>query len=426
MSVSSVATALRTETDHELQSQDFLAAQRALRAPMEMVYGSAKRWLASRSINAVLLFNGRMDLTAALAAACKDAGIAFIAVERSWFGHGLKLIPNENCLGLRQVNRLSDEFRSQPLLSEQAALAGRIAADRFRQQNTFEWRLYNRNAIQSDWPSNASADSRVLILPSSRNEFEGHPDFACEWTDYTLAVDMALARLGVDGRDCVVRCHPNWGERIGRNTGARSEKHWVNWAQRRGITAIRSADRISTYALLRAADLVIVNGSSAGVEAGLLGCRVICVGHAAYEKAGFTVNVFGPDDASRLELAWPHDREAIARRALRYVYTHGRRFTQFARFVRARSTLAYEYFDGADAGRLVRLCRSGELEADDERVATSDEAENEVVSSLLSADWEQLGRWEEEEPSGVRLSIRRRRGLRWIDFVRNQMARGDL
>jgi hypothetical protein len=426
LTLSSITTAQRTETASDLATEEFIAAHRALERPVETVYANAKRWIVERELDAVLLFNGRMDLTAGLRAACEDLGRPYISVERSWFGHGLKLIPNECCLALGEIGRLSEAFRDRPLLPAQAAYAGRIAADRFRQRNTLEWRLYNPNALNVDWPNPAALGTRVLILPGSRNEFEGHPDYICGWQEGTLAMDAVLIRLKLHPECCVLRCHPNWAQPIGPNTGCRSERHWTDWATRQGMTVIGSADRSSTYALIGEADYVLVNGSSAGLEAGLRGKRVICVGHSGYERAGFCTHVCGISDLEKLDTLAGHDPERSARLALRYVYTQGRRFSQFVPFVRAVTTVRYQYFEGADPQRLIRICTSGRLEADDCHWGEDEESETSVVDRMLAGEWDVLARWHEEIPATPPLSIRRRLGLRWVDHVRGAFKRGDL
>lgn len=423
---SSVATVFRTESASDLAHQEVRDAQEALAPAVEVMYGSAKRWIVARGLDAVLFFNGRMDLTGGLRAACEDTGVPFITVERSWFGHGLLLIPGQNCLGLGEISRLALEFRDRPLTTEQAGYAGRIAADRFRQRNTLEWRLYNAGAQDAQWPTEAPAGERVLILPSSRNEFEAHPDFASGWADYTDAMRGVLGRLGISPRHAVLRCHPNWAERIGVRTGASSERHYTNWARDLGVTVVPSAQKVNTYALMAQSDIVIVNGSSTGVEAGLLGKKVVCVGHATYQTGGFTVQVHGPDEWDALGALAMHDRETTVRRALRYVYTHGRRFTQFVDHVRAITTSRYEYFDGADAGRLVHALRERQLVPDDGHFAADTAAEDRVVAQVMAGAWEELGRWQESLPAAPRLAVRRRLGLRWMDGFRDRLPRGDL
>ncbi len=423
---SSVTTILRTEPTSDLASAEFRAALRNIEVPVATVYANAKRWIEESRLDAVLLFNGRMDLAAALRAACEDLRCPYIAVERSWFGHGLQLVPNECCISLREIGRLSEEFCERPLLPEQAGYAGRVAADRFRQRNTLEWRLYNPEAPHLGWPNSVPPGERVLILPSSRNEFEGHPDYECRWADHTLAMGAVLARLGLCPGNCVVRCHPNWAEPIGSNTGWRSERHWGSWAEKQGMTVIRSAERPNTYGLIGEADYVLVNGSTAGVDAALRGRKVICVGRATYERAGFSTQVHGPDRLFLLDTLETHDAQRTARLALRYLYTHGRRFVQFFKYVRAVTTLHYEYFAGANPQRIVEICRSGRLEPDDGRYGQNPEVETRVVNRVLAGDWGALGQWQEEVPVAPRMSVTRRFGWRWVDRVRGAFTRGDL
>jgi hypothetical protein len=425
LTVSSIATRFRTESAAELAIPELRAAQQQLYGSMEVVYGNAKRWIEARGLEAVLLFNGRMDMTAALAAACEDCGIPYVSVERSWFGHGLLLNPDQNCLGLREIKRLSRQFRDTPLLPDQARYAGRIAADRFRQRNTLEWRLYNVNAQSGAWPGPSGA-TRVAILPSSKNEVEGHPDYHSHWSDHTEAMGLLLSRLKLDPRWCVLRCHPNWSEHVGLNTGWRSERLYTDWGQKLGMTVISSAQRVNTYALIEQADLVIVNASSTGVEAGLRGKPVVGIGHAPYEDAGFSVHIQDDSSWGLLEELKQHDPERTIRRTLRYLYTYGRRFTQFEDYVRAQTTLRYEYLCGADASRLVRMCQNRQLAADDPASGTDDESETAIVRLVAQGDWEELGKWEQAPIGSPRLQVRRRFGLRWVDHVRSMLPRGDL
>jgi hypothetical protein len=426
ITVSSVATAQRTETQEELHSAEFTSAQEALRAPAETIYANGLEWIRQRGLDAVVLFNGRMDLTAALRTACRDAAVPCVTVERAWFGHGLLLIPNADCLSLAELGRMSAAYRDIPLTADQAAFVGRVAADRFRQRNDLEWRLYNQGATAAQWPSSAFRDRRALILPSSRNEFEGHPEFECEWHDATQAIDAALDRLRIDPRDCVMRSHPNWAERIGRNTGWRSEQHWARWAAARGIHVIRAAERANTYNLIDQTDTVFVNGSSTGLEAALRGRKVVCIGPSLYQEAGFAVSLLTSADVEKLDALVNHDPRQVTKRAMRYLYMFARRFTQYVDYVRARTTLDYEYRDGADPGRLVRLLQTGRLEADDPQVSADGTAEDVVASAMASADWSRLGQWQEVPRPLPPIAVRRRVGMRWVDSARKRMTRGDL
>jgi len=425
LTLSSIATRFRTESGSDLETPEFRVAQEQLYESMEIIYGNARRWISTRALDAVLLFNGRMDLTAALAAACEDSGVPYVSVERSWFGHGLLLNPDQNCLGLREIKRFSREFRDQPLLRDQACYSGRMAADRFRQRNTLEWRLYNPNPDKAEWPG-PRGSTRVLILPSSKNEFEGHPDYRCQWPDHTQAMELLLQRLRLDPTWCVVRCHPNWAEHIGLNTGWRSERHYTDWARNLGMTVIPSSEKASTYDLIEHADLVVVNGSSTGVEAALRGKPVVGLGHAAYEDAGFSIHISDDNGWERLDELNRRDAEHRIRRALRYIYTYGRRFTQFADYVRAETTIRYRYLHGAQASRVEGICRNRRLEPDDPTAATDEADETAIVRLVEKGDWESLGEFQWPVLRSARMPVRRRLGLRWVDKARNVLQRGDL
>jgi hypothetical protein len=236
-----------------------------------------------------------MDALAGVVAACEDLRVPYVSIERPWLGHGIYMIPNGNVLDLRAMDKMCLQYRDKPLLPEQAKCAGLIGARHFLGENRLLWRVYNAQANRVAWPQTTSGE-RVLILPSSRNEFEGHPDWYCAWGDYTTAIDQLLDHLGISGSQCVLRCHPNWAEKIGQFTGWRSEQHYSDWCLRRGIHVIPSSSRDSTYDLIGAADTVVVNGSSTGAEAALRGKRVILVGHATYQQAGFCSSIATPNE----------------------------------------------------------------------------------------------------------------------------------
>jgi len=424
LTVSSVAVRIRTEPSTELKESEFLQAQQSLYEPIEIAYGNARRWIERSNLDAVLCFNGRMDLTAAVVTACEHAGVPYVTLERPWFGHGLHLVPNGNCLSLGTVGQFCDEYRNKPLTDSQSRLAGRMAAERFLQRNLLEWRVYNPESQRADWPGRGVGE-RVLILPSSRNEFEGHPDRMCPWPDYTWAMDRALDEIGASGADCVLRCHPSWAEKVGRNTGWRCERHYREWGGRRGFTVIPSADKSSTYDLIDACDLVLVNGSSAGMEAALKGKRVVSVGRCAWERAGFSVQIHDEQSIRRLRQSSVHDPQATVRAALRFMYTHARRYSQYVQYVRSLTTTRYDYFAGADPDQLCRALFVGQLSPDDPETASDDLKEAPVVDLVRKGAWLDLIQWDEQAPARAKLTVRRRHGLGWIDRLRQRLPRGD-
>ena len=422
--VSSVAVRYRTESADDLDTPKFREAIDELAKPVETAYANAVRWIERSRLEGVVLFNGRMDVLAGVVAACEDLTVPYVSVERPWLAHGIYMIPNGNVLDLRANDAMCRDFREKPLLESQASHAGAIAAQHFLGQNRLLWRVYNVEASRTVWPRSNSGE-RVLILPGSRNESEGHPDWVCAWGDYTIALDQLLDRLGIKADHCVLRCHPNWGEKIGTFTGWRSELHYSDWSRRRGVHVIPSSSKDSTYDLIAAADLVIVNGSSTAVEAALRGKPVILLGHSAYQQAGLCSTVSTPAELESFSIPSQRSPYSAVVKALRYMYLAASRFPQYVAFVRAKSNTRCEYFDGADPERVINMLRTGKVQPDDASVAEDDRHERTVADYLLAGDWENLKGTSAHPSCGPRLAIDRRRGLRWIDNVRDRMPRGD-
>ncbi|MDW8258574.1 MAG: capsule biosynthesis protein, partial [Gammaproteobacteria bacterium] len=277
----------------------------------------------------------------------------------------------------------------------------------------------------ANWPTPRRGDSpRVLMLPSSRNEVDGHPHWHHGWGELTDGLDAVLTTLGADGRQAVLRCHPNWGERIGRRTGELSERYYGEWARRRGVHFIASRDRASTFDLMAQADIVIVTGGSAAFEAAALGKPIISLTPSFYKAAGIACTVLSPaelDEIRRTLDATPIDR---IRAALRYGYTHIYRFSQYVDYVKALTTTRYRYFDGADPTRIERMLVSGLIEPDDASVADSKSGEDPVVASIAARDWEAL-HVPDQPPARAEIQVRRRPALRWIDALRELFPKGD-
>lgn len=426
LTCSASATLHRTETEADLELPEVVATRKSLGVSVEIMYGNALRWIEQKALEGVIVFNGRVDLTAAIAMAARDSGIPYLTYERTWFGHGLQFVPNANCLSLHDSDMMVEAYKDSPLTEEQARIAAKQIALRFQRQNDLEWRVYNRDATETTWPGTGTGP-KTLIIPSSKNEFQGHPEWRDGWGDNTKALDELIEYLDLEPSNCVVRCHPNWSERIGRVSGQRSEEHYRTWAKSRGVHVIDSQSKADTYDLLEAADLAVLNGGSTAFEAAVLGKPVICLGPSKYRKAGFSYHVNGPDEWGNLSINIlnANDHGALVRQALRFLYVQQRRFPQYVDFVRARSTTSFDYFAGADASRIIDMLTAGAVRPDDDVVADDGVREGVVIDQVLSRDWRTLSAFEEPWPVLPPLSIERRIGLRWLDSVRDRLPRGD-
>lgn len=429
--LSSASTLGRFESDEDFASPAFRAISERLAPSVERAYRAARLWIAREKLDAVCVFNGRMDATRAIFEAARDAGIRTVSVERTWFGDGLQLLPEENCLGLHAVDALVGTWSEHPLTGPQARQAAAYAAARFTGRNLTEWRAYNTGAQATGWPI-ADARRRVLLLPGSRNEIWGHPDWESAWPEPVAAYDAVMAQIGVKPADLVLRCHPNWGERIGKADGRLAERYYTDWAQARGIHVIASTDAASTMSLIAEADAVVLASGSAAFEAGLLGKQVIATAPSIYQCAGLRTDATSPQALSQARLHADLDPATratlsrdISRKALRFGYTMACRVAQYAGFVRAASSSQYHYVVGADPGRLTRLLRTGDLKADDATHAIDSAAEDEVLDAIARADWSALHSDRALPDAATRQTMRRRWMFRPVDTIRAWMPVGD-
>jgi hypothetical protein len=429
---SSASTLGRFESDADFASDGFLALAQRLDGPTRRAYGAAQRWIERERLDALCLFNGRMDATRAVLEAAQTAGVPFVSVERTWFGDGLQLLPGENCLGLRSVDAMMREWRDRPLTHGQALRAASHAASRFLRRNGKEWRAYNLLAKKTDWPV-AQARRRLLLVPGSRNEVWGHPDRDGYWPVATAAFDALMDHLRLSPTDVVLRCHPNWSERIGSADGSKAERLYTEWASRRGIHCIASNDPTSTLGLIELSDAIVVCGGSAALEAGLLGKQVIAMAPSIYQQAGFQSDGGSPAELGKLELhteladtVRTRHAEHIARQTLRFAHTMVYRAPQFVDQVRCISTTHYEYREGGDLMRLPELLSSGVLQADDADYASDTAGEDEVLALIAARDWNTLLEAAPVPVAAPRRTVQRRWLLRPIDSLRDALPRGDL
>lgn len=427
---SSASTLGRFESDADYASAEFKAIAARLQPAVQLSYQAARAWIRDQRLDAVCVFNGRMDATRAIFEAARSLGVRVVSMERTWFSDGLQLYPEESCLGLHSVHRLVGSWRDKPLTGAQACLAATYMAKRFLRRNDNEWRAYNVNATPAAWPV-AGGRHRILLIPSSRNEVWGHPDWEAGWPDPLTAYDELIGHLGLESNDLLLRCHPNWGEKIGRQGGEYSERHYAGWAERRGIHVIHSTDRISTLGLIEQCDAIVVANGSAALEAGTLGKQVIGIAPSIYQEAGLRDPAASPQQLAGLRLHADLEpaelalrREAIARQTLRFAYTMTHRVPQYTRVVRAETTTRFKYDLSADPQRFIDLLRGGELRADDEACADDERAEDKVLQRVAKRDW--VGLLDVPEPATRHYGTVQRRWLfRPIDSVRQWMPLGD-
>ena len=428
---SSASTLGRFESEEDFKSVAFSVQRDRLELPVSRAYEAARAWIASERLDAVVVFNGRIDLTRSIYEAAKAAGVRVITFERTWFGDGIQLLPEENCLGLKSIHRLIGEWSSKPLTRVQAHTAASYVAARFTTSNTKEWRAYNVNSEQKGWPI-PGGRHRILLLPGSLNEIWGDVGWSAGWPDTITAYDALIKHLRLQPADLVLRCHPNWAERIGKNDGHRAEAHYTQWALARGIHVIPSSDRASTMGLIEQCEAVGLGSGSAAVEAAALGKQVIATAPSSYQDAGFRTDATSPERLSQLTLQslLPLDQQSIAkdslrRHVLRYIYTMARRMPQYVEHVKSLSTTSYSYIPGASPDRLVELIRSGVLQPDDATHSDCEEGEDSIMEHMKAGAWDALRVQDEAVSLDARNGPKRRWFLQPVGILREKMPIGD-
>lgn len=429
--LSSASTLGRFESDADYSGSDFATLAGRLYPTVQLTYNAARAWIQDTKLDAICVFNARIDATRAIFEAAKALDVNVVSLERTWFGDGLQLLPGEDCLGLSSAHTLVEEWRDRPLTRAQGVRAAAHIAGRFLRTNVREWRAYNTNAKIVPWPI-AGSKRRILLIPSSRNEVWGHPDWASVWSDPTEAYDALIARLGLDCTDVLLRCHPNWGELVGKRDGALPERHYTDWARRRGVLCIPSKDTTSTLGLIEQCDAIVVAHGSAALDAGILGKQVIGTAPSLYQQAGFRDPARNAAEVSvlRLNVDLPtQDREQherrLARRALRFCYTIAFRMAQYTRFVRADATTRFRYDFGADPGRFIDLLRGAPLSADDATWAEDPGGEDEVLELIRQRQWHALRPDPAAADTDALRVLQRRLLLRPIDRIRRRRPLGD-
>lgn len=415
----------RIETLSPENKERVFNIQEQLHRPVEVVFANAKYWIKKNNLDFIFLFNGRMDITRAVMRACKETQTKFCCIERTLFAHGLQLNFGENALSLKEIHELEKKYRDKPLKRKQALIAANYLCSRFKKEENLEWRNYNKDAKNIKWPTKGDG-LKILILPSSKNEVAGEHDWRNDWDDYQVLFEKIINKLGASFDNCVLRSHPNWGQKIGNSKGHFILKYYKNWCQNKGIHFIPPESKASTSELMKQADLVLLNGSSAVYEASLLGTPVICIARCRYQNANIAKVILSQKELDEFNvnefMNRPH--EDVLRSLLRFFYTYSVRYAIFSKEIRAESIFDFWYAKTIDIKRLKHMMTSYTLIPDDTDFAENSDEEDEIIKYLQKRQWNLITA--PKEDSIKRNKIKRRGAYVIVDKIRNKLKRGDL
>lgn len=417
----------RIENEYEIGDVLDKETRSKLEESVNIVYQNTIDWITKEGIEGVLVFNGRLDVTRAVVLSLNRNDVPFISVENHL--NGVTLNYNADCLSLDFINNINETYKDSYLNEEQAIFAGKIIGEMFLKRQKL-WRTHNVSNQKSTWPNNKTKTKKLLITPSSKYESLGSKDWEVYWTkDYTEGYQKVIEALGVDYTDCVLRCHPFWGENLGSlGKGDKSERHYTKWAEKLGISVISSDDDVSTLDLIKEAEVILVNGGTAGVEAAVLGKKVISVGKSRYYKAGFTLNVLNDEDVENLKTNHTYlDSNLVQTRALRYLFNYHARFEQFHDVITKQTALKNSYFDSKRVAKtIIRIFQEKSIDPYVLTTGGNSEYEMKIIELVNKREWTTLAAEVDDQSTGEGYEIKKRGIFKIFDSIRDKLPAGHV
>ena len=398
----------------ELEQPLFRAQAAQLQSSMDALAKAARSWIKYRGLDAVFIYNGRIDLTNAVFSAARSLSVPVFSVERSWAGVGIQINAEGTPLDLRRYHEMVEYWSRFPLTRRQSEQAFSFVSNRFDKSSTGEFKQWN--AAQAAGTGKKYSKFWVY-LPSSIFERIGHPDWVSGWESDLSALELLISEGVIPQDKLLVRGHPQWSEL----TPATDEKY-RRWCQSQDITYLASIDKVSTQELIAVSEGVIVNGSSTALEAGVMGKNIINLSPTFYEKGGFCVNLKSASDVKQFKnsVSWIESRE-VTRKCLRSIYTINYRCMQLTSSIVALNAYDYLFSDIKNTNYFDRLVSEGQVPSSDDSFSESCDEEEEFIryaqSSLSASLTESSSKLKNKNTSESLRQVRRKKRYFLIDLM---------
>lgn len=275
---SSLVSAYR---DHRLDTEKFKKEIRDGVWTSLYVHENAKKMLDELKPDLVIFFNGRYLEIRPMMRLCEERGIHFQTHERGGTLHTYILCDNSTPHSLSALAREIDEGWIKAPEEGRQERGKQFFTDR-RNRILQSWIVFTGDQQRGSLPAGFDKSRKnIVIYNSSLDEYEGIAGIGGKIYVHDNAGIASLLESFEHRKDIhfYLRVHPNLKGL--ENTQVRElreiGKRFPN------LTLVAAEEMIDTYALMDAADIVVVFGSTMGAEAAFWGKPVVLLGNSFYD-----------------------------------------------------------------------------------------------------------------------------------------------
>jgi hypothetical protein len=248
-----------------------------------MVHDQLARALDEISPDAVYFFNGRHFDSRPLLRLCQRRGIDFYTYECAVRPDHFRLLRRTTP---HDSTHFKTEFRSQAMTASEADL------NQIREEIASGSDIYGEGYRRSQVPGRLPDDfdhnqSNIAILHSSEDEYAADGLIRFWWgKDFEETFGSILDKIGNQKQlRFYLRIHPRLA------SVASSEFDRLMRIQHPQLVIVPPDSPVNTFALALAATACITYGSTAGIEAAMLGARVLCIADCWYNDLDIVPDV---------------------------------------------------------------------------------------------------------------------------------------
>lgn len=248
-------------------------------------YFSILNRLSALAPNMFVIFNGRFaELRCALFAS-RSLNILTYVHERAGVLDRYSLTcngtPNDIKIIKQEIDDVFSEFSSN--VDEKTKIAYEWYDER-RENRAQSWYSFTAKQKPDVLPDLAFDRLNIVIFNSSEDEVESYDEWKNPfYSDQNEAIDRIISDLENDFRyKLFLRVHPN----LRGIKNSQTEDLGVIHKKHPKLTVISADSFVSSYGLLKSADIIIVFGSTIGIEAVYIGKPCFLMGRALYEDLG--------------------------------------------------------------------------------------------------------------------------------------------